>query len=354
MIPYSTSYLTPSDISAVNSVLESNWLTRGVMTKRAEEKLCEISGKKYAVAMSNGTLSLMGALQACDELDIYSTTLTFSAVVNAAYYHSRTTPQLFDIDVDSLCTDWSKYYGLDGAIVAMDYAGFPSLSSRPTHFRGTVILDSAHSMGGTLSTLESNATFADMVIYSGHPAKLATGGEIGGVATDSDKFYHRLLMFRNNGFEPNTHNQSDFGVNANPGEMPAALWLSQMERLKESINRRHEIAYYYNTHWTDDVRVILPVWTVGHAWHLYVLRLSEYVKADIPTIQKELLELGVTVQRHYLPLHKQSIYKSLDLHYPVAEHAYDRMMSIPMFFGLSDQDVQTVIGAVDQVMEKYS
>lgn len=358
MIPYSTSLTTEDDYQAIDDFLRSNApLTRGRQTARLEELLCEVSGKKHAVAVSNGTVALLAALKATRDLEVFSPTLTFSAVANASGIINNYLPNLYDVDVDSLCTNWWEYAGLDGSIVAMDYGGYPHLKERPQHFIGSIVLDAAHSLGATLENGESNTKHADIATYSFHPAKiLTTAGEGGAVVTDSDDFYKEILMFRNNGFEPGTHDHVTFGINAHITELQAVMGISQLKRLRDSIKRRNEIANYYYSAWNEDVRVILPAWARGHSWHLFVLRFSEFVKCDMPTFMSEMLERGVTCQRHYKPLHMQKIFSHLNLEgtYPVAEHAYERMLSIPMFFGLSDSDVGVVINAVNQVMEKYS
>jgi dTDP-4-amino-4,6-dideoxygalactose transaminase len=337
-------------------VLDSEFITRGPVTRELETRLSAVCDKEYCVTCSNGTIALWMALEASRELAVYSPTLTYSAVVNAmSYTTSWPTLELYDSDVDTLCVDWSKHSGLDGAIVAMDYAGYPSLQSYPRRFTGTVILDAAHSLGARLDDGSSNTKYADIVTLSLHALKLVTGGEGGAVLTNSDHIHSELLKLRNNGIDE-TGQRVTSGLNCNMDEMSAALALSQLKRLPDSIKRRHEIANYYYHAWEHDVRVILPAWAKGHAFHLFPIRLSEYVKCDIPTFRKELLELGVGTQVHYRPIHLMpaEAHHKLAGIYPIAEKAYERLISIPMYYGLNDRDVGTVISAINQTMEKYS
>lgn len=355
IIPYSTSFISTTDKQAVMKVLDSNWLTRGKLTKELESKLCEISDKKYAVAVCNGTMALWAAIEASQTERVYSPTLTFSAVANATdMAEGMPELELMDVDEDTLCTDWSNHSGLDGTVVAMDYAGYPSLR-RPVYCNGYTILDAAHSLGATIGG-ESNTVYADAATYSFHPAKLATGGEGGAVVTNDEDFYNKLLLLRNNGINPATGLRESVGLQLHMNEMSVALLMSQLDRLQESIQRRHEIALTYMSRWKDDVRVILPVYDPGHAFHLFTPRLSTAVKCDIPTFQESLKKYGVGSQRHYRNIHQMLIYKHLDLEgcYPVAEHAYERLISIPMYFGLTDDQVRIVMNAVDWSLDAYS
>lgn len=356
IIPYSTSFISPEDRAAVNRVLDSNWLTRGKLTKELESKLCELTGKKHALVVTNGTMALWAAIEVTQPLQVYTPTLTFSAVANAAEMSSLL-PQLefFDVDEDTLTTDWASHAGLDGTIVPMDYAGYPSLRSCPPHFTGRVVLDAAHSLGATING-ESNTKYADIATFSFHPAKLATSGEGGAIVTDDDDLYNQLVLLRNNGINPTTGLRQSTGLQLHMNEISVALLMSQLTRLQESIQRRHEIAKTYMARWQDDMRVILPVYDEGHSWHLFVIRLSDSVKCTVQEFRDKLLTYGVGSQRHYLPLTDMPIYKHLNLHgcFPVAEHAYDRMLSIPMYFGLSDSDVRIVMNAVDWSLDAYS
>lgn len=354
MIPYSTSFIGEDDIAAVEKVLRSNWLTRGEYQRRFEEAMCELTGKKYALAVSNGSVALWMALSTCNEMETYSPTLTYSAVANASELHNGQIPTLFDVDEDTCCTDWSKHAGLDGAVVAMDYAGYPGLRNVPPHFVGKVILDAAHSLGATIKG-ESNTKLADIATFSYHPAKLVCAGEGGAIVTDNEYLHDTMWALRNNGIDKNGLKVS-IGTNGHMDEMSCALALSQLKRLKQSIQRRHEIAQMYYKAWDGDNRIILPVYDEGHAFHLFVIRVSESVSADIETIRGEMKDIGVATQRHYRPLHLQPVYQHWNFQglYPIAEHIYERAISIPMYYGLKDYEIKTVITAVERSLDRHA
>lgn len=354
MIKYSTQFVTEDDVKAVSDVLRSEFVTRGPVTKELEARLSEVCEKKYCVSCANGTLALWMAIEALGDMNVHTPTLTYSAVANAADL-SGWVPllHLYDVDVDTLCAEFPS--GLDGTVVGMDYAGYPSLSKPLSIYAGRVVLDGAHSLGAKLDDGSASGKYADVVTLSFHPLKQLCAGEGGSVLTDDEGIYKELLRLRNNGIDE-TGMRVSVGLNCHMDEMSAALALSQLKRLHQSIERRHEIATYYYQAWQDDVRVILPTWANGHAFHLYPIRLSDAVNCDTTTFRKELLELGVGTQTHYYPLHLQPVMEHLKLKglYPIAEHAYERLISIPMYYGLKDSEIGTVIESINKTLEKYS
>ncbi len=305
--------------------------------------------------VNNGTTALWAAIEALQTLVVYTPVLTFSAVANASDISTGTQLEFMDVAEDTLTTDWSQHAGLDGTVVAMDYAGYPSLRSRPPHYTGRIILDAAHSIGATIDG-QPNAKFADVATYSFHPTNTVTGAEAGLVACDDDSIYKELLLLRNNGIDVTTGLRVGIGLNLHCDELSCALLLSQLTRLKGNIARKHEIAKMYMSRWKNDLRVILPVYDEGHAFHLFPIRISTAVNCTVEEFRAKLLTYGVASQRHYFPLHLMPIYNHLHLEgcYPIAEHAYNRLVSIPMFAGLDDNQVRIVMNAVDWTLDAYS
>jgi len=364
--PYATSKLEQLDRVAVNRVLDRNYLTRGVEMQALEERMCDISGKKYAVAMCNATVALWAVVKALSLNKLWTSTLTYSAIGNAAALSHQPYIRFVDVDVDTLCGVMPETWnGVDDAIYApMDYAGYPSLE-RPipgawkgdglTYSGSFTLLDAAHSIGGKLADGKSNTYYADAAVYSLHPCKPITSGEGGIVVTDDQNLMLELKQFRNNGFRPGTHTQTGVGINGHMPELSCALGLSQSLRLNSLIATRHAIAQVYYSHWQNDLRVILPAYHSGHVFHLYVIRLSEAVDCDIETFRAELEKVGVGTQRHYRPLHTQPVYRVTDdINYPIAQHAYNRMISIPMYVGLELNDIRFITNSIDRLLDKYA
>ena len=355
-IPYATSKIEPEDRAAVLEVLDRNYLTRGKAMREFEEKLCEISGKKYAVALSNATVALWAVSRIYNLAEVWSSTLTFSAIANAAGLNNLYL-RLVDVDEDTLCGEMSKAWnGTDDALyVPMDYAGYPSLDTPIPHHGGPkTLLDAAHSFGATLVDGKSNTYYADAAVYSFHPAKILTTGEGGAVVTDDERLADELRMLRNNGFKYGTHKIGGLGLNLHLDEMSCALGLSQAKRLPQLLERRREIAGFYYKHMGDDHRLILPAWHPGHSWHLWVTRLSESVKCTVEKFQSDLQELGVGTQRHYEPLSMKHDLGCPTGSFPIAEQAYSRMISIPMYVGLNDNDLTYVCQSISRTLDKYT
>ena len=355
-IPYATSLISDDDKAAVMAVLDRNYLTRGQEMLALEDAFCELTGKKYAVAMSNATVALWAVLASYHLPYICSSTLTFSAIANAAalnYFDLH----LVDVDVDTLCGEFpTAWNGVDDAVyVPMDYGGYPSLDRRivPEDYGPKIVLDAAHSLGAKLVDGKSNTYYADVAVHSLHPCKIATSGEGGVVVTDDEHLVDSLRMLRNNGFKYGTHEWVQPGLNLHLPELGCALANSQLKRLDKLIARRQEIANFYYRVWKDDYRVILPAWHPGHVYHLFPIRLSESVNCTVEQFQSDLKELGVGTQRHYQNLHiKHQMGHPGD--FPVAEYAYSRMLSIPMYVGLTDNDLTYVTMSINRTLDKYS
>src|SRR3990167_6751446 len=245
MISQARHSVDKSDIAAVSKILAGDFLTRGPLTVEFEDRVAEICGKKYCVAMANGTVALHAALLACGAKHVVSPTLTFSAIANA------------------------------------------------THYAGAKLY----------------LKHVDMAIFSFHPIKTITTGEGGCIVTDNTEYVTELRRIRNNGLE--NWQQHRWGLNYHISEIEVALGLSQLKRLDKIIVRRRELAQRYTIHWAGDERLILPADDDGHAWHLYVIRLTSAVKVKRDTFRKELAGMGVGTQVNYRPLHQQPIVASV-------------------------------------------
>lgn len=357
-IPYATSYVTQADKDAVMGVLDRNYFTRGGEMQKFEERLSEVSGKKYAVTFCNATVALWATLRAIGIRSyVYTPTLTYAAILNAARLNEYFV-QYADVDRETLCVSGFNPVGVGGALAPMDYAGYPSLDDFPalnsSQTRRFVLLDAAHSFGAMLSDGKSNTSRADAAVYSFHPAKLVCSGEGGAVVTDHEYLAVRLREIRNNGFKAGTFQRAREGLNLHLDEMSCALGYSQSKRIGESLAIRRMIAQTYYVHWRGDERLTLPAYHPGHAYHLFVIRLAESVKIGVDEFRAELAQMGVGSQRHYIPLHQLDLDSSQDdLDCPVAVAAYNRTLSIPMYVGLTAEQQQKVMDSIDWLLDKY-
>lgn len=379
-IYYGHQYLDDKDYEAVLDVLKSDYLTCGPKINELEDKLCKLTGAKYAVVCSNGTAALHMAAMAAglgkgDEL--ITTPITFAASANCALYVGATpvfadiNEETYNIDpasVEAHITDKTK------AVVAVDYTGQAVELDRLTKIckdnNLVLIEDGAHSIG-TLYDGKGVGSIADMTTFSFHPVKTITGGEGGAVLTNSEEYYKKLLLARSHGITrdasllqnesdgPWYYEMVDIGYNYRMTDIQAGLIISQLDKLAMFKARRKEIVNKYNDAFSklDSIIVQKEIPESDTARHLYILRID----ADKLTINRRQFfdALGaenVVCNVHYIPVYYFPQYERMGYKKglcPKAEALYDTMISIPLYFGMSDQDVNDVIEAVTKIATYY-
>ena len=350
IINYSRQNITQDDIDAVTAVMRSDYITRGPVTRQLEDALCEFTGKKYCVVVSNGTVALYMAVRQSLAPKIITSPLTFSAIANAGLLNGLDV-EFCDVDPDTLCGDWKpeSVFETEWIYAPMDYSGYPSLDRPHACF---TILDACHGIGNVLATGESGTKHANIAVGSGHAVKQLTGAELGWLLTDDEPTYERLKTLRDNGRRDAKHVTASLGFHTS--ELNSALALSQLKRLPTNIARRRELASKYYSAFGGDFRLILPAYHPGHSWHLYVIQLSEAVNCSRDEFREELRLLGVGSQVHYPLLYRHPIFEGSTASCPIAEHAYERMLSIPMYYGLTDSQQEHVIESISRVLDRYS
>lgn len=379
-IYYGHQCLDDSDYEAVLEVLKSDYLTCGPKINELEDRLCKLTGAKYAVVCSNGTAALHIAAMAAglkegDEL--ITTPITFAASANCALYVGATpvfadiNRETYNIDPDSVeahITPRTK------AVVAVDYTGQAVELDRLTKIcrdnNLVLIEDGAHSIG-TLYNGRGIGSVADMTTFSFHPVKTITGGEGGAVLTNSEEYYKKLLLARSHGITRDTslmdnkdegpwyYEMVDMGYNYRMTDIQAGLIISQLNKLDKFKARRKEIVNRYNEAFEkiDGIIVQKEIPESDTARHLYILRLDlEKLTIDRRQFFDAMGAENVVCNVHYIPVYYFPQYKKLGYKKglcPEAEALYDSMMSIPLYYGMSDSDVDDVIEAVTKIAEYY-
>jgi len=366
-LPYGRQLINDDDIAAVVEVLRSDFLTTGPMVGRFEDALCEYTGAGRTVAVNSGTAALHTAYFAAglgsgDE--IITSPMTFAATANAALYLGATVrfvdvePETGNIDADLIeaaITDKTRL------IVPVDYAGHPADYDRINNLaadRGIkVVADAAHSIGATYRGRRCG-TLADATATSFHPVKPFTTAEGGAVLTDDAQLADRAARFRSHGIVKGKQavecegpwwcEMHDLGFNYRLSDVHSALGISQLRRLDGFVARRREIADLYNRALAGVDGYELPVVREGvePGWHLYALRVTDPARRR-PLVES-LHKAGIGVQVHYVPVHYHPYYQRLGFQrgaYPVAEDFYDRVLSLPMFPAMTDDDVRRVTDA---------
>ncbi len=377
---YGHQYIDDADVEAVSQVLRSDYLTCGPKVTELEERLCEITGAKHAVVCSNGTAALHIAALAAgvgegDEL--ITTPITFAASANCALYcgakpvFADINPRTYNISPASVA---EKITGRTKAVVAVDYTGqaveLDELLSI-CHEKGIVLIeDGAHSIG-TKYKGKLGGSIAHMTTFSFHPVKTVTGGEGGAVLTNDDKLYERLKLFRSHGItrenallehEPHGgwyYEQIDLGYNYRITDIQCALILSQLDKLSVFSKRRKEIVAKYNEAFSQisELFVQEEIPESDTTRHLYILRIvPEKLKIDRKGFFDALAAENICCNVHYIPVYWHPYYERLGYEKglcPNAEKLYNEIISLPLYYSLSDSDVEDVIAAVKKIVEFY-
>ncbi len=377
---YGHQYIDEDDIQAVVDVLKSDYLTCGPKIGELEEKLCEVTGAKYAVVCSNGTAALHIACLAAGVMpgdEVITTPITFAASANCALYcgakpvFADINEATYNIDpenVEKLTTEKTK------AVVAVDFTGQSvELDRLLTHCREhnlVLIEDGAHVIGTSYKG-RMNGSIADMTTMSFHPVKTVTGGEGGAVLTNSKEYYEKLLLYRAHGItrdpkmmehEPDGpwyYEQIALGMNYRMTDMQAALIISQLNKLPRFMERRKAIVKAYNEAFSKLPQLFVQqeIPESDTTRHLYILRIRpEKLTIDRKQFFEALAAENICCNVHYIPTYYFPYYEKLGYKRglcPKAEKLYAEEISLPLYYAMTDQDVEDVIHAVTRIAEYF-
>jgi perosamine synthetase len=375
LLPYGRQNIDDADIAAVVEVLKSDWLTTGPKVGEFESAFAANVGAAHAVAVSNGTAALHAAMfalaiQPGDEVIV--TPMTFAASANCVLYQGGT-PVFADVLPDTLLIDpvqvEAKITPRTKAIVAVDYAGQPchydQLRELADRYNLKLVADACHAIGGSYRG-QPVGTLADLNTFSLHPVKHMTTGEGGVITTHDATLANRMRVFRNHGITTDHRQRSqagsffyemvELGYNYRITDFQCALGLSQLNKLADSVAMRRQLAALY-----DEALKPLPFVKplainkdCQHAYHLYVVQVDTAAlgvsRAEVfAALRAE--NIGVNV--HYIPVHLHPYYRqqlgTAPGLCPVAEAAYEQLLSLPMFPQMSAADVADVVEALNKL-----
>lgn len=374
MIPYGRQTIEDDDVAAVLEVLRSDWLTTGPKVGEFESAFAEKVGAAHAVAVSSGTAALHCAMYALgikpgDEVIVPA--MTFAASANCVVYLGAT-PVFSDVDPHTLLIDpadaAARITDRTRAIVAVDYAGQPcdydELRALCDRHGLSLVADACHSLGARYKD-RPVGSIADLSAFSFHPVKHITTGEGGMITTDNGDLAGRMRIFRNHGITSDHREREqkgswyyemvDLGYNYRITDLQCALGISQLKKLEKWVERRRRIAGTYDAHfsrmsWLQPLRVTHHA---RHSYHLYaVLVNTDLTGVDRSAIFGQLRSKGIGVNVHYIPVHLHPFYRERfgtgPGLCPNAERAYQRILSLPMFHAMTDDQVRIVINTVDE------
>jgi UDP-4-amino-4,6-dideoxy-N-acetyl-beta-L-altrosamine transaminase len=376
VIPYGKQEITQEDIDAVIATLKSDFLTQGPQIHSFEIEFANYVGSKYAVAVANGTAALhlsALALNVGSNSRVLTTPITFAASANCIAYCGGSI-DFVDIDPVNYTMNLgkledllaSKPMGYYQGIVPVDFAGYPvdleRLRSISARYNLWIVEDACHAPGGyfvdsnSLDQKCGNGNYADLAIFSFHPVKHIATGEGGMITTNSEALYKKLLMLRTHGItkEPSAltenhggwyYEMQTLGYNYRLTDFQASLGLSQLKRAAAGLKQRQYLAQRYSDALSNHPLILPSVETeFRHAWHLYVVKterrkdLYDYLHAK-----------NIKVQVHYIPVHLMPYYKQFGWKpgdFPVAEEFYQKCLSLPMYPGLTMEEQDFVIKAI--------
>jgi UDP-4-amino-4,6-dideoxy-N-acetyl-beta-L-altrosamine transaminase len=379
-LPYGRQCIDEDDIAAVVETLRSDWLTTGPKVNEFEEAFAAWVGARYAVSFSSGTAALHGAafaagLKTGDEA--ITSPMTFAATANCVLYQGAK-PVFADVCEDTLNIDpaevLKRITPRTRALLPVDYAGHPAqleeLHAVADRCGLVVIEDACHALGAEFRGRRVGS-ISHMTVFSFHPVKHLTTGEGGMVTTDNLRFADTLRKFRNHGISSGARERQAqgqwhyemvlLGYNYRLTDIACALGLRQLGKLESNLKRRREIAARYIDGMSGLAGLVGPTVEEGvsPAWHLYPVRLDlATLSASRSEIFQELRAENIGVNVHYIPVHLHPYYRENFGYqpgdFPVAEAAYESLISLPMFHGMIDRDVEDVINAVRKVTTEYT
>lgn len=371
MIPYGKQFLDNLDIKAVVDALKSDFLTTGPRVKEFEDAFAANIGSKYAVAVSNGTAALHLACLAsglkAGEKSITSP-ITFAASANCALYCGAK-PAFADIDEDGLIDPQLVKKAISKktkVIIPVDYSGIPceldAIREIADEKGLTVIEDAAHALGAKYKkTVIGDCTYSDMTIFSFHPVKHITTGEGGMVTTNSKELCERLRLIRSHGITKDPKKISDkegpwhqemqeLGFNYRLTDIQCALGISQLKKLPSFMKKRLAIAKRYDEAFkgNENIAIYEGAKDLLNAYHLYVIKVKD--STTRLRLFNALKSKGILCQVHYLPVYLHPYYGGLGYKEgccPKAERFYERILSLPMYPALADEEQYRVIESVN-------
>jgi len=363
-IPYAQPYITEEDVEAVTTAVREKRLSQGVYVDRFEKEFANHLGCRQAVAATNGTAALHLAVAAIgigpgDEVIIPS--FTFVATANVALYMGakpifvEVDPRTYNIDpgdIERVVSAKSK------AIIVVHYGGQtadmdPILEVADKHGL-RVIEDASEAHGATYKGRNAGA-MADIGTFSFYPNKNMTTGEGGMLVTNDEKLAERARLLRSQGQDSRYHHIV-LGYNYKMTDIQAALGISQSKRLNWVVQRKKEVAQYYER-LLEGVEGVTPPYVMPNCVHGYMFYTVSFPRGVRDKVAKYLSEVGIeTVIAFSPPVHLQPFYKELygyeEGYLPVTEECSRRVLSLPMYPQITREDQEFIVESIKGGMKR--
>lgn len=373
-------HIHDEEISAVVDSLKSGWITMGPKTMRFEEEFAGYIGSRHSVSVNSCTAALHLSLKAIDlkpgdEVIIPSMTFTATGEV-VCYFNAR--PVIVDVErethnldvlaVEKAITRKTK------AVIPVHYAGQPCNMDEIMELAGRhglyIIEDAAHAFPA-LYKGKKIGTIGDITCFSFYATKTMTTGEGGMVTTENDEWAEKVRVMRLHGISKDAwkrytgegswyYEVIDAGYKYNMTDINAALGIAQMKKVEWMWEKRKAIAGKYSKAFKDVDGIIIPSVKPDResAWHLYVIKLEiEALTIGRNDFIEQLKHRGIGTGVHFIPLHRHPYYRNMfgcsSQDFPEAEWIYERIISLPIYPDLADEEIDMVIGAVVDVVKEF-
>jgi UDP-4-amino-4,6-dideoxy-N-acetyl-beta-L-altrosamine transaminase len=375
-LPYSRQEISDGDVTVVSDALRSAHLTQGPLVERFERALAEYVGAEDAVVFNSGTAALHAAYAAAGVGpgdSVLTSPITFVATANASLFLGGSA-RFADIDPDSALIDPDEADDQADKTVKVlvpvhfggEVARMESLSAIAEARRWLIVEDAAHALGATYRSSEGTehrvggCDHSAMCCFSFHAVKQITTGEGGAVTTNDDRLARFLRRFRSHGITrdpaelerndgPWYYEQHALGFNYRLTDFQCALGLSQLARLPEWIERRRQVAQWYEERLAGVAGVrplVRPGWSRG-SHHLFVVQVPPAYRR---AIYDQLISRGIGANVHYIPVYRQPFYQRGGFPKMVrsgAETYYQSALTLPLSHSMTQADVDRVVGGVE-------
>jgi UDP-4-amino-4,6-dideoxy-N-acetyl-beta-L-altrosamine transaminase len=378
-LPFSLPDIGQAEIDEVVDTLQSGWITTGPKTKTFEQRFAGYIGVHHAIAVNSCTAALHIALSAAgigpgDE--VITSPLTFCSTANVVI-HLGGIPVFADIgddynidpsEIEEHITSRTK------AIIPVHYSGQPCrmdeiLACAQDHDL-LVIEDAAHAVGARYHD-RMIGTIGDVTTFSFYAIKNMTTGEGGMITTDDDELAERMRLLSLHGISKDAwkrytsrgswyYEVIHAGYKYNMTDIQAALGIHQLARLERFLEVRSKYVAMYNEAFGETPEIQTPVVNtdVRHAWHLYVIQLDlERLNINRAQFIEALREENIGTSVHFIPVHLHPHYHATYGYkrgdFPNTERVYDRIVSLPLYPKMTEEDVEEVIAAVKKVVRQY-
>jgi perosamine synthetase len=379
-VPFHRASVGEEEVQAASEVIRSGWLTMGPKTFEFEEKFANYVGARYAVAVSTGTAALHLALEAAGvqaEDEVLLPTTTFTATAEAVIYLGAR-PVLVDIDPLTMNLDpedaAQRITPKTRAIIPVHFAGQPcdmeQIHALAQAHNLRVIEDAAHALPADYRGKRVGG-ISEFTCFSFYATKTLTTGEGGMITTDNSLAADRMRLMRLHGIEHDSwkryradgnwhYNVLQSGFKYNLTDFQSAIGLVQLAKCDVMHKARRFIAERYSATFAAFEELVIPAVQPdrGSSYHLYVLRLClDLLTKNRNSFIQELQRRGIACSVHFIPLHMHPYYQREYGYrvgqFPRAEREYEACLSLPIYPGMTEEEIRCVVTAVSETTAAF-